>query len=634
MKLGSYKMPLAVLSGMAVLSIGASAQTGSSGTEAAPRLPEAVIVHRQGSVVPPPAMSVAQVPTQQYSHGDPTVEEQYMLEFINRARANPAADGERLASTTDPWILNNYKYWKVDIPKIRSDFAGYPSRPPLAFNEKLIAAARRHSNDMAQHDFQGHDGSDGSSFVDRLSDAGYTGWTKAGENVSAYSPTIFAAHAGFNVDWGNEATLGHRHNIMNYAPEDGIYTEIGIGVIHEDKPATQVGPLVVTEDFGNKTSPFLLGVVYTDKNGNGFYDMDEGISGVKITPSIGNYYAVSSTSGGYAIPMTGLSGSVTLTATVPGQGTMTKTVTLSGSNMKVDFFTTPAQTPMQVALIAPMADALIGTDTAKFVWAKSLPNVTRYRIEIADAEDMSGIFVVDSSLTDTTKIVRNLPNTPKNGMFYWRVQAMNDVGWGPYSDVRSFAVLKAPAAIVLTAPEDNATVRSTNIRFSWQAPVPDVDRYWFELATDAQMMNIIVVDSLVIDTMKVVDQLQPGATYYWRVYGVNDAGTGSLGQTRKLQVSLSGVEESAGAGAFMLSANAPNPFSGATTIGFVLARAEDVRLTVLNSLGQEIATLVSGRLPAAAHEAVWNAAGAADGVYYYRLQAGDHVETRKMILTR
>ena len=90
-----------------------------------------------------------------YSHGEPSAQEQYMLELVNRARANPPAEGWRLQATTDPDILNAYSYFQVDLARLVADFAGYPARPPLAFNANLIAAARGHSQDMADQQFSG-----------------------------------------------------------------------------------------------------------------------------------------------------------------------------------------------------------------------------------------------------------------------------------------------------------------------------------------------------------------------------------------------------------------------------------------------------------------------------------------------
>ncbi len=271
-----------------------------------------------------------------YSHGEPTAEEQFMLEFINRARANPGAEGLRLKATMDADILSAYAFFHVDLDMLVADFAGYPARPPLAFNANLIAAARGHSQDMADHDFQGHTGSSGSSFTDRLASAGYTGWNAAAENVYAYTESVPHGHAGFVVDWG-VPSLGHRQNIMNFAAGP-VYTEIGIGIIGEVSNITAVGPLVVTEDFGSRNGQlFVVGVVYRDNDLDGFYSPGEGIGGITVTTSQGNF-ASTSASGGYAIPLTGSAGNITVRAEGAALGMMQEyQVALAGTNVKVDF---------------------------------------------------------------------------------------------------------------------------------------------------------------------------------------------------------------------------------------------------------------------------------------------------------
>jgi uncharacterized protein YkwD len=295
---------------------------------------------------PSPASTQA-VPaeTTAYSHGDPTPQEQYMLELVNRARANPTAEGVRLRYTTDADILGAYSYFNVDLAAMAAAFAGYPVRPPLAFNADLIAAARAHSQDMASNDFQGHTGSDGATLVTRIASAGYTGWNALAENVYAYAKHVFYGHAGFNVDWG-VPSLGHRQNIMNFSTSDPVYAEIGIGIVAESSSATGVGPLVVTEDFGRRVGQFfVVGVVYADTDGDSFYDVGEGLSGIVVSTTQGNY-AYTSSSGGYAIPLASTSGSITVRAEGAALGApQERTVALAGTNVKVDFVPGSANAP-------------------------------------------------------------------------------------------------------------------------------------------------------------------------------------------------------------------------------------------------------------------------------------------------
>ncbi len=85
---------------------------------------------------------------------------------------------------------------------------------------------------------------------------------------------------------------------------------------------------------------------------------------------------------------------------------------------------------------------------------------------------------------------------------------------------------------------------------------------------------------------------------------------------------------------FWLYNNYPNPFNPSTTIEFDLPKRSEVSLKVFNILGEEVATLVSDRLSAGSYSYEWDALNLASGVYLYRLQAGDYVETRKMVLMR
>lgn len=75
--------------------------------------------------------------------------------------------------------------------------------------------------------------------------------------------------------------------------------------------------------------------------------------------------------------------------------------------------------------------------------------------------------------------------------------------------------------------------------------------------------------------------------------------------------------------------NYPNP---STTICYGLPSRSHVTLTVFNTLGQQLATLVNGEMEAGYHEVQFDASWPASGVYLYRLQAGSFVETRKLVL--
>ncbi len=85
---------------------------------------------------------------------------------------------------------------------------------------------------------------------------------------------------------------------------------------------------------------------------------------------------------------------------------------------------------------------------------------------------------------------------------------------------------------------------------------------------------------------------------------------------------------------FELNQNYPNPFNPATTIEFALPKSAFVTLKVYNLLGEEVATLVTEQRAAGMHKINWNARDLVSGVYLYRLEAGDFIQYKKLILMR
>ena len=278
-----------------------------------------------------------------YIHGNPTAEEQYMLELINRARAAPEAEGIFLATTKNPSIRFATDFFEVNLKRLKSDFASYASQPPMAFNPLLMASSRRHSKDMAKNNFQDHVGTDGSTLVDRIADTGYIA-SAMSESIysNLVSDTLFA-HAGFNIDWGVgvdgiQAGFGHRKAIMGLGAID--YREIGIGIVSRTgADADKFGKLSITQDYGNRAfSPsFLVGVAYYDLNGNNICDPGEGVSGVRVQPAVGSRHAITSGSGGYAIPFSVASGPSSVTFSGGGlESPVVQDFNIAADNVKVD----------------------------------------------------------------------------------------------------------------------------------------------------------------------------------------------------------------------------------------------------------------------------------------------------------
>ena len=86
--------------------------------------------------------------------------------------------------------------------------------------------------------------------------------------------------------------------------------------------------------------------------------------------------------------------------------------------------------------------------------------------------------------------------------------------------------------------------------------------------------------------------------------------------------------------AYSLAQNYPNPFNPTTTINFSVPKTSLVNLKVYDLLGREVSTLVNENKPTGIYSVQFNANKLVSGIYFYRMQAGDFVQTKKLILLK
>jgi uncharacterized protein YkwD len=313
----------------------------------APPTPPAIEYRDVSAASPVTTQSDFTGQTTLYSIGTPTEEEQYYLELINRARANPTAEGIRLATSTDPDVVAAIDQFGVDMNMMKSEFAALPVRPPLAMNEKLTNAARGHTQFQFDNAIQSHTGSGGSSPGTRVTAAGYS-FGSVGESVFSFASSVFHGHAGFQIDWGPGDTggmqLGRGHRMNNHSGT----REVGIGVILGSNTVAgkTVGPQLVTQEFATALTDnqaFVTGVAYYDLNANGIFDPGEGIGGLTVNVNGATFHAVTTTTGGYAVPVPTIDATRAVTFTGLNANSGRDAIITDGANVKVDFI--PRYTP-------------------------------------------------------------------------------------------------------------------------------------------------------------------------------------------------------------------------------------------------------------------------------------------------
>jgi hypothetical protein len=266
---------------------------------------------------------------------EPTAEETLTLEYINRFRANPSVEGERVLPANGKQIPLCPGF---DLKLFKEELKALQPAPPLVFNLALLEGARKHAhymivNAQGHTEEEGKPGFTGKMPWDRAAVAGYTG-DGIGENVARDLLNPWHTLQGFVVDWkmgapgGMRPERGHRKMLLNKDDR-----EVGIGMI-----AHRAG-LSCVQNFGNRAAlPRLAGgVIYVDLNENKFYDIGEGVEGATITA--GDVSTATWTSGAYALELPNTD-EVTLTAKV-GKQIESKRLPVGRENVKFDFAISP-----------------------------------------------------------------------------------------------------------------------------------------------------------------------------------------------------------------------------------------------------------------------------------------------------
>ena len=322
----------------------------------------------------------------QYFIGNPTNEQQYMLELINRARADGGAEATRLGlgSLQEGPPTINGQVWTINN-----------TNQPLSWNSRLFNAAQAHAMNLnnGDHFFTGQNPhtypNNTSSPNQRIAAAGYSmaaynGPTNNGafpgpENIAEAISFGSGPYTGAKLiaevlnahnDLFTDTTVpgrGHRSTTMlSFFREIGIGISVGTDVGQDSQGTVRTWEsLYIVQNFGTETNatPFITGVVYNDANGNGFYDPGEGIGGVRVDVAGSNFFAISSASGGYSVPVPG-NGSYNVTFSGGGQATTQRSVAVTNLlNAKADYLAPPRTTLANVSTRLPVGtgdNALIG----------------------------------------------------------------------------------------------------------------------------------------------------------------------------------------------------------------------------------------------------------------------------------
>lgn len=305
---------------------------------------------------------------------DPTAEQQFMLELLNRMRMAPAAELDKLVNLTGPTTWDTPKsdhltvsaalnFYGVSAAELTSQWSTLTAAPALAWNDSLAAASATYSNLMVSTDVQAH-GLDGLNVGQRITNAGYSSnWGDSAQTLFATSSDVTHAHSALAIDWGPDGGSGtgiqfgatHRAALM-----DPLFKEIGIGFQTVSIPISNnevTGPQVVTQHLANSlrsngvsiiSNSILTGSIFNDAilNDN-FYTPGEGIGGalVFVYDNVTGQMVASgqtNTAGGFNIALTGLTDGSTYRVEAPETGLTAQNFNLNSRQENYGTVSNPA----------------------------------------------------------------------------------------------------------------------------------------------------------------------------------------------------------------------------------------------------------------------------------------------------
>jgi len=271
---------------------------------------------------------------------------------------------------------------------------------------------------------------------------------------------------------------------------------------------------------------------------------------------------------------------------------------------------------------------LTGITKIELTWEDISEDETGFRIERAEGE--TGVFdTIAEVQAGATAFVDTV--LEELTLYRYRVLAFNDSLTSSYEKIVSVTTLSStslPAAVSDPSPGNNALNIGADTTLMWKASI-NADSYDVFFGTENPPPFVINQSEATFNP----GGLEKGTIYYWRINGINTNGT-TEGIIWNFKVEEPTSVAETVPDKLIFIRNYPNPFNSFTTINYELKSHCEVKLSVYNVMGENVATLVDQWQTAGKHSAIFDVCNLESSVYFFSIKTDLSEQRGKMLLMK
>ena len=308
----------------------------------------------------------------------------------------------------------------------------------------------------------------------------------------------------------------------------------------------------------------------------------------------------------------------------------------TGSWSAIWNFTTVSPPAAPLLLSPPNgSDSVVLTPTLDW---ENVAAASSYRVTVAIDSAFNSVILDIGNLTSSLYSIPSVYLTYST-RYYWKVNASNNIGAGPWSATWNFTTMNVPPPLppVLIIPANNSSNVSLTPGLDWHNS-SNAAYYRVNIATDLNFNNIVFdKDSIVLSSFSIPPNvLNINTLYFWRVNAKNLGGISNWSTTFVFRTVVTGINQIGTTipDKYELFNNYPNPFNPVTKIRFDLPKSSSAKILLYDIAGRIVMNLVEGNFQAGSYETVLDATSLASGVYFYRLDTPEFSKIKSMVVIK